>query len=492
MRALLVHAGLLIARPPPIDRSGPMRACSEALAESEWSALDTWLQSGSTSVKLQRAHAERTILSGEGRRLPFFDALSFAQLGTSEAVDAGLRRCGFLQPTVVQAAAFAPISAGEDVIIAYPPGSGKSLAFCLPLIDRLLQIDNTEGPTPDGFVRSVVLVPSPELAQQTVQLCRGLANRKLRITAATGGSKWQTQRERAAEGLELLVATFGRLQAHLRAGSFSLGDARHVVLDEADLLYKDERLRAEWDALRNQLPRGAAITLVTSTLPSDVARNAVEDLPGARLLRSPRLHTTRSCVEERLIDCSSLTTADVTEWDRNNNWGKRVDVLKAELQGEPFQRALVLCASVGVCKRLLHDLEPCCAAEQTLLLPLHSAITPDERAQVQAALPPPPYEESEVPNEQLAVERASPSAPLVFIATERAVRGIDLPALDIVCLFDFPRDADEYLRSVGKATRGERPPAKVTFLACGRQLAMAKAFMTKDARGEQIDLQHAH
>ena len=59
-------------------------------------------------------------------------------------------------------------------------------------------------------------------------------------------------------------------------------------------------------------------------------------------------------------------------------------------------------------------------------------------------------------------------------------------------LFDFPREGDEYLRSVGKATRGDRPPAKVTFLAHGRQLNMAKAFMSKDAREEGIVLEHAH
>lgn len=289
--------------PPMAVRHRRCTATASAEAESEeWGALDSWLQQGSQQPKRRRVLPERTVLSAEGRQLPFFDALSFAQLGTSDGMDAGLSRCGFKQPSVVQAAAFSPIFNGEDVIIAHPPGSGKTLAYCLPLISRLLETDAVEGPTPDGHVRAIVLVPSSELAMQTLQLMRGLANRKLRITVATGGNKWQTQRERAADGLEVLIATFGRLRAHLQKGSVSLSEVRHIVIDEFDLVrcvairtrdlwipsccqcsrlafghscrqvYRDARLLSVWTELRAQLPPSAAISLATSTLPDAVTK----------------------------------------------------------------------------------------------------------------------------------------------------------------------------------------------------------------------------
>ena len=247
---------------------------SAETAENEWSALDSWLQGGGREEvpAVRRALPERTVVSGDGRRIPFFDALSFSQLGTSEAVNAGLGRCGFEQPSVVQAAAFGPIKRGEDVIISHPPGSGKSLAYALPLVQRLLEVDAAEGPTPEGRVRAIVLVPSSELAKQTLHLLRGIANRKLRISVATSGNKWQTQRERTADGLEILIATFGRLSAHLREGSFSLSEVRQLVIDEADMVYQDSRLRSVWTNLRAELPPAAAVVLASSTWPNRVAQ----------------------------------------------------------------------------------------------------------------------------------------------------------------------------------------------------------------------------
>jgi superfamily II DNA/RNA helicase len=105
---------------------------------------------------------------------------------------------------------------------------GKTLAYLLPIVQRLLEIETAEGMAAEGHVRALVLVPSAELAQQVLGVLRGVANRKLRVSIATGGNKWQTQRERLAGGLEVLIATFGRLQAHLEAQTFTLSALRCV------------------------------------------------------------------------------------------------------------------------------------------------------------------------------------------------------------------------------------------------------------------------
>ncbi|KAL1499066.1 hypothetical protein AB1Y20_013581 [Prymnesium parvum] len=479
-------AGLSAPRAAPPPAATAMRhAVRVRMTADEWGALDLWLQQQQqTSPPPRRLRPERTVLSAQGRGLPFFDALSFEQLGVPALTVAGLRRCGFDRPAVVQAAAFSPIASGEDTIIAHPAGSGKTLAYALPLVCHLLEVEAAEGRTADGHVRALVLVPSSEHARQTVDLLRGVANRKLRVSLATGGNKWRTQRERAAEGLEVLVATLGRLQAHLRAGSFSLSDVRRVVLDEADMAYKDAQLRSSWDKLRAEVPPSTAFSLVTSTMPSRVAQQTALDFPTAKLIRSAKLHMTRPGVWERLIACNGIGAADETGWDRQNMWGKRVDALLAELDAEAFNKVLVLCSSVSICVRLCEVLT--LSADGVKVLSLHGGLDAEERTKALEALPVATFLQRDSPTNDL-----EPYPPRVLLSTERAMRGLDIPDLDTVFLFDFPREGDEYVRSIGKATRGERPPANVTFFVHGSQISMAKAFMTKDEQEEAISLERA-
>ena len=168
---------------------------------------------------------------------------------------------------------------------------------------------------------------------------------------------------------------------------------------------------------------------------------AAADLPNAKALRSPRLHTTRPGIRERLIDCGGIAASDESGWDRENAWCKRVEALLGELQAEPFQQVLILCSTVGGCKRLHRTLEGTYNGESGRVLSLHWGLDPEERtAAFDTLFPPPPYLDSETDVEELATRRAANGPPTLLLSTERAMRGLDLPELSHVFLFDFPRE----------------------------------------------------
>src|SRR4051794_23536419 len=150
---------------------------------------------------------------------------SLAGLGVSKRVAAALERRGLTQPFPVQRGVIPDALAGHDLIVSSPTGSGKSLAFGLPLVDRL---------EPGARPGALVLAPTRELAGQIVEELRDVAHaRGLAIAAVYGGAGIERQRRQAAAA-DVLVATPGRLEDLLARRAFTLAHVRILVLDEAD------------------------------------------------------------------------------------------------------------------------------------------------------------------------------------------------------------------------------------------------------------------
>ena len=216
---------------------------------------------------------------GTNKGEPFFSPRTFAEVGASDELQAALAACGAVRPSHVQAAGYDVIAAGKDVILADQTGSGKTLGYLGPVVQRLRELEVREGMTPPGQVRAIVLVPTAELGQQVLRVAKALSagGAPFRSTIVTGEHKWGTQRKALAAGVELVVATPGRLRSHLGAErpSLQLGGLAHLVLDEADVLYGDDDFAAAWDELRAALPPSAAVAFVTATL-TPAAQEAIE------------------------------------------------------------------------------------------------------------------------------------------------------------------------------------------------------------------------
>jgi len=335
-------------------------------------------------------------------------------------------------------------------------------------------------------VRALVILPTAELAQQVVKVARSLSQggAPFRSAIITGEHGWGTQKRAAAQGLELLVSTPGRLAAHVGADppSFSLRDVRHVVLDEVDVLFEDADFEETWRQLRAALPPRAAHAFVTATLPPPVEEAVLRQFPLARMLKGPGLHQTRAGVRQRLIDCSAggekgSSWRRKAEPSQDASFLNKVDALLGELTAEPVPQALVFCNTIESCRRLENALRRRDRAGRDFeVATFHAAISPEGRRTALERL------------SRAGTAEADSALPLVLVCTDRASRGMDFPRVGHVVLFDFPRDGVEYVRRVGRATRGGNAPGRVTSLALGRQLGYAKALMKANAAGEQIDM----
>ena len=406
------------------------------------------------------------------------DVASFGTLGASDELQSALAAVGASRPSHVQAAGFAPILAGNDVALADQTGSGKTIAYLAPLIQAIRNREAESGRIAENHVRALVLTPTSELAQQVLAVAKALSASGVpfRSSIITGEHKWRTQAEAAKRGLELLVCTPGRLRAHLQAEnpSFSLAMTTHVVLDEADVLFEDEHFDETWTTLRSALPATAATAFVTATLPTWLVQRVQQELPLVKLLKGANLHRTAAGVQETLIDCSA---GEKTRGDGSAGFNLKAAALFRELEEEvPSDRVLVFCNTISSCRQVENLLRRRDRrGDRWDVSVFHGAIGADARKRT--------LEDFTKPSKQGGYE-----LPRILVCTDRASRGMDFKEVGQAILFDFPRDGIEYVRRVGRVTRGTNAPGRVTSLVLGRQLAYARALLKINREGGAVDL----
>ena len=230
-------------------------------------------------------------------------------------------------------------------------------------------------------------------------------------------------------------------------------------------MYDDDDFVALWETLRAELPERAAAAFITATLPPRVRDEIKRQFPLVEERLGKGLHRTYAGVRERLVDCSSAEGGD--------GLALKTSALLRELaDGED---ALVFCNTIESCRRVENALRRAAPSLGGASVgAYHGAIAADARRANLAAF---------------AAPKHANGAPRYLVCTDRASRGMDFPEIRHVVLYDFPRDGVEYLRRVGRVTRGGRAPGRVTSLVLGRQLTYARALMKIDERGEQIDLE---
>src|SRR3954464_7445213 len=187
---------------------------------------------------------------------------SFSDLPLSEELRKGIEDRGYKEPTPVQAAVFAPILAGRDLIVRSKTGTGKTAAFGIPLLERI--------PAGTRKASALVLCNTRELALQVSQEIEALGKHKtLRVIAIYGGAGMGQQTDALLDGAEVIVGTPGRVYDHIRRGNLKLDAARICVLDEAD-----EMLSAgfyeEVTKILDYLPNDRQTLLFSATVPPDI------------------------------------------------------------------------------------------------------------------------------------------------------------------------------------------------------------------------------
>lgn len=401
----------------------------------------------------------------------FFSRKFFKDLTCSDFMIDSLKALGYVRPSHIQAMAYAPAVEGNSCIIADQSGSGKTLAYLAPVIQRLRQeeMDGTSNSAPKS-PRALVLVPTAELASQVLRNCRSISKHGVpfRSMVATGGFRQKTQLESLEQDLDVLIATLGRFMYLIKEGFLHLTNLRCAVLDEVDILFNDEDFGQALQSLITSSPFTAQYLFVTATLPVDIYNKLVEIFPDCEVIVGPGMHRTSSGLEEILVDCSGEEGSEKTPETAFLN--KKSALLKLAEESRVF-KTIVFCNKIETCRKVENSLRRFDRKEnQIRALPFHAALEQEKRLANM--------------EEFLIADTGNKS--LFLICTDRASRGIDFTNVDHVVLFDFPRDPSEYVRRVGRTARGAGGKGKAFIFVVGKQVSLARRIIGRNLKGHPL------
>ena len=349
--------------------------------------------------------------------------MPFTTLGLSDAISHPLSRMGYGQPTPVQTQSIPIVLSGSDLLARAQTGTGKTAAFALPMIDRLLAHGHRQAGS--RAARGLVLVPTRELASQVHRAFATYgAPANLRVTAIYGGVPMRPQREALRRGIDIVVATPGRLIDHLQQGSIDLSRIEILTLDEADRML-DMGFLPSLRRILPALPRRRQTLMFSATHSTEMTRLAAE------FTREPR-HVD---VSQRQV-----VAATVSHRVHAVPEGGKSDALTDVLAETPADRALVFCKTKRRSDRV---------GEQLNRAGVRAAVIHGNKSQGAR-------------NRALGDFKAGRVN--VLVATDVAARGLDIAQLPLVINYDLPLAADDYVHRVGRTGRAGRAGRAVSLV----------------------------
>ncbi|WP_460600918.1 DEAD/DEAH box helicase [Flexivirga lutea] len=371
------------------------------------------------------------------------DGNGFADLGLPESLVERLARDGITTPFPIQQATIPDALAGRDVLGRGRTGSGKTLSFGLPLLTRLAQ----GGKARSGQPRAVVLVPTRELAMQVSDALQPLVHViGLRHKLVAGGMPYEPQLSALERGVDLLIATPGRLIDLMERGAADLSRVEIAVLDEADHMAEMGFLEAI-EQILDQVPGDGQRLLFSATLDRGI------DTVVERYLTDPVEHATDD------------GTASVATMDHHALLiePRHKKTVTAEVANRPGRTVVFVRTKLGA-DRVAGELRD----QGVLAASLHGGLSQGQRNKVLAA-----FKDGKVP---------------VLVATDVAARGIHVDDVGVVLQVDPPADHKDYLHRAGRTARAGEKGTVVTLALPHQRRTMQRLL---DAAGVDTELQSA-
>jgi ATP-dependent RNA helicase RhlE len=350
--------------------------------------------------------------------------MSFARLGLSPDLSHSLARLGYGQPTPIQTRAIPVVLDGRDLLARAQTGTGKTAAFGLPMIDRLLVRD--PRPATPRKPRGLVLVPTRELALQVQQaLTRYGAPVHVRVTAIFGGVSMPPQKHALQRGTHIVVATPGRLLDHLQQRTVDLSAIEILVLDEADRML-DMGFLPPLRKILAVMPRNRQTLLLSATLSREVSQLAGD--------------FTRTPVS---VDVSETQTVAATVAHRVHPApdGRKGELLAHVLKQAPSDQALVFCKTKRGSNRV---------GEHLVRSGVKAAVIHGNKSQAAR---------------HRALDDFKARRAMVLVATDIAARGLDILHLPLVVNYDLPLVAQDYVHRVGRTGRAGAPGQAISLVS---------------------------
>ncbi|MEP7071395.1 MAG: DEAD/DEAH box helicase [Verrucomicrobiota bacterium] len=333
--------------------------------------------------------------------------MSFQDFGLSEEAVHGAQAMGFVHPTPIQLRAFPLILAGKDLIGTAQTGTGKTAAFALPILTLLGE---------HGKFRCLVLEPTRELAAQVETAFRDYGRfSDLEQTVIHGGVGYGKQREDLKRGMDIVIATPGRLLDHLEQGTLNFRDVTILVLDEVDRML-DMGFLPDVRRIVQQIRNERQTLLFSATLPPEIERLA------SSVLRDP---------ETVEIGARRAPAETVTHAVYPVAAEQKFELLISLLERTNYDSALIFCRTKHGADRIAHQLKN----NKHAVAVLHSNRTQRERIEALEGFKSGKYE--------------------VMVATDIAARGLDIAGVSHVINYDVPEHPEDYVHRIGRTGRAQ-------------------------------------
>jgi superfamily II DNA/RNA helicase len=358
--------------------------------------------------------------------------MTFANLGLSDRVLAAVTTAGYTQPTPIQEQAIPHVLARRDVLGIAQTGTGKTAAFVLPMLTKL-----EHGRARARMPRTLIIEPTRELAAQVEEsFTRYGVNHKLNVALLIGGVSFDDQDTKLVRGVDVLIATPGRLLDHFERGRLLMSGVELLVIDEADRML-DMGFIPDIERICKLVPFTRQTLFFTATMPPEIRR-----------ITEQFLHNPVRVEVARPASTVATTTQNLVKTGREPH-DKR-DTLRRLIRGAVgMKNAIIFCNR----KREVATLHRSLLRHGFSAVALHGDM--DQTARM------------------AALDQFRKNEVTLLVASDVAARGLDIPDVSHVFNFDVPHHADDYVHRIGRTGRAGRSGVAITIVAPADQKAVA-------------------
>lgn len=346
--------------------------------------------------------------------------LTFEDFDFDPDVLDGLNTMGYKQPTPIQQLAIPAILDNKDLIACAQTGTGKTAAYLLPILHKIIT-------SPVCMLNTLILAPTRELAQQIDQQIDGLAYymdiSSIPVYGGGDGNVWAQQRKALDNGVDIVIATPGRLISHLASGAIKLDDLQHLVLDEADRML-DMGFYDDIVKIINYLPANRQTLLFSATMPPKIRTLA------GKILKNPQEISIAISKPAEGINQRAFMVFD----------DNKLELLKALMKANTYNSVIIFASTKENVKKLDREL----AKTGIDAKAFHSDLEQVEREDLM---------------NKFKSRRVN-----VLIGTDVLSRGIDVEGIDLVVNYDVPPDPEDYVHRIGRTARAASTGTAITFI----------------------------
>ena len=349
--------------------------------------------------------------------------MKFIDLGLDQRILEGIDAMGYETATPVQEQVMVPILEGRDIIAAAQTGTGKTAAFLLPLLHRLLTAEHHAGD-----INALIIVPTRELAIQIAEGLEGLAYftdiSSIAVYGGGDGNSFAAEKKALTSGADIVICTPGRMIAHLNMGYVKLKGLRYLVLDEADRML-DMGFNDDINKIITFLPAQRQNLLFSATMPSKMRALA------NKILKNPvEINIAISKPPEQIVQKAFVVYE-----------AQKVPIIKDMLRSKKYTRVIVFCSKKQNVKQLTIELK----RAGLLAEEIHSDLDQKSREQY--------------------LQDFRNQKTHILVATDILSRGIDIEEIELVINYDVPNDGEDYVHRIGRTARAATSGTAFTLIS---------------------------